>query len=297
MPIVKTLFLFAAVSLLPACDNVDAPPVDTTARPELMVDTAWLAAHLDDPGIRIVDPRPRGYEEGHIPGAVWFDPATARDSTNPPTFLPPPDVFARAMGDLGISNDTHIIFYDDAGGVRATRTWVVLNHYGHSKVSFVDGGWLKWTAEGRRVTTDLPTVEPATFTPSVSDSWIVTAEDILAVIDDPHTTIVDTRTQGEFDGLDRRGITRGGHIPSAILSDWADSTEGEFTTFRPAAELRELFLSRGIGPTDSIVLYCNVGARAAHELFVLHLLGYDTLRLYLGSWRDWGERDELPLAK
>ena len=90
--------------------------------------------------------------------------------------------------------------------------------------------------------------------------------------------------------------------PPARATAWAperlaDSTEGEVRTFRPAAELRELFLSRGIAPTDSIVLYCNVGARAAHELFVLHLLGYDTLRLYLGSWRDWGERDDLPLAR
>ncbi len=266
------------------------------ARPELLVETTWLADHLDDQSIQIVDVRRDGYEDGHIPGAVWLDIAVTRDATKAPSFLPSPEAFARAMGELGISNETRVVFYDDRGGVYGARPWAVLNHYGHSNVSIVNGGWPKWVSERRASTMEVPNTQVVTFTPTPTRAWIATAEDVRRAIDDPLARILDTRTEAEIDGSDLRGIMRGGYVPSATAIHWEDTLEGEHQMFKSSAALYELFLGRGIKPTDSIVTYCEGGGRSAHELFVLSLLGYDDLRLYLGSWQDWGNRDDLPLA-
>lgn len=266
------------------------------ARPESLVDTAWLAAHLQDPDVRIVDARRSGYEQGHVPGAVWLDIGVTRDASNPPTFLPSADAFARVMGELGISNRTHVVFYDDRGGVYGARPWAVLRRFGHEHVSIVNGGWQKWVAERRAVTAEVPIVPAATFVPGDAPGWIATADDVLAAIDAPATRILDVRTAAEIDGTDLRGIARGGYIPTAAGIDWESTLEGEFMTIRPAADLYALFRGHGIAPTDTLITYCEGGGRSAHELFVLHLLGYDALRLYLGSWQDWGNRPDLPLA-
>ncbi len=266
------------------------------ARPEMLVETTWLADHLDDQSIRIVDVRRDGYDDGHIPGAVWLDIAVTRDATNAPSFLPSPEAFARIMGELGISNETRVVFYDDRGGVYGARPWAVLNHFGHSNVSIVNGGWPKWVSERRPSTIEVPNAQVVTFTPTPARAWIATAEDVRRAIDDPLARILDTRTEAEIDGSDLRGIMRGGYVPSATAIHWEDTLEGEHQMFKSSAALYELFLGRGIKPTDSIVTYCEGGGRSAHELFVLSLLGYDDLRLYLGSWQDWGNRDDLPLA-
>ncbi len=241
------------------------------AHPEALVDTAWLNAHLDDADVRVLDTRRNGYDEGHIPGALRFDQEITRDATNPPTFLPSAESLARSIGDLGISSTTRVVFYDDVGGVLGTRAWVVLRHYGHSRVSILNGGWLTWMAEGRDVSIETPEVTPATFRPAVSRSWIATAEDVLSAIDDPETNIIDTRTAGEMDGSDLRGVARGGHIPSAIGIHWEDTLETQQRSFKPAEELRELFQGRGVDVDDPAILYRAVGARASHELFVMHL--------------------------
>ncbi len=270
--------------------------VDGLSDPDLVVDTAWLAAHLDDPGVRVVDVRRQGYDEAHVPGAVWYDLGGTRDADNPPTFLPDPAQFSEAMGALGISNDTHVVFYDDRGGVYGSRPWAVLNYFGHSRISIVNGGWLKWLAERRATTTDMPVVARATFRIGASTNWIASADDVLRGIDDQNVRIVDVRTDAEIDGSDLRGIARGGYVPSAVALYWEETLEGEFQTFKPIAELRELFADVGIGSARSIIAYCEGGGRSAHELFVLHWLGYEGLRLYLGSWQDWGNRRDLPLA-
>src|SRR5918993_4111936 len=133
------------------------------ARPELLVDTSWLASHLNDPAVRIVDLRPRGYGDAHIPGAVWLDNNAIRIANRPPTFLPTPEEFQELMARLGISNTTRVIAYDERGGIYATRLWWIMNHYGHANVAVLDGGWVKWTAEQRATTTSSPAVAPAKF--------------------------------------------------------------------------------------------------------------------------------------
>ena len=126
------------------------------ARSEMLVETDWLAAHLQDPNVRIVDLRIRGYAEGHIPGASLLDNGATRDPKNPPTFLPKQEDFQQAMGKIGISNSSRVVVYDDRGGIYAVRLWWMLNHYGHANVALLNGGWVKWTKENRAVSTDVP---------------------------------------------------------------------------------------------------------------------------------------------
>lgn len=280
------------------------------AHPDLLVDTDWLAVHLNDPGIRIVDMR-RGdeiYAAGHIPNAVYLDPVAIRDAKNAPTFLPRQESFEAMMGKLGISNRTRVIVYDERGGIYAARLWWILNYFGHSNVALLNGGWIKWAKEGRPSKTEAPSrpdmpvrvvsrVElETTFTARPNPRWLATASDVVAAIDKPGVKIVDARTQAEIDGKDLRGIRRGGFVPSSTPVYWEDLLDPEVKTFRPAADLEQIFKARGILPSDEVIAYCQVGMRASVDLFALHLVGYDKLRNYLGSWEEWGNRDDLPIG-
>lgn len=267
------------------------------ARPELLVDTEWLAAHLDDPGIRIVDLRPRGFDEGHVPGAVWLANSAIRIADRPPTFLPTAAEFEELMGRLGISNGTRVIAYDERGGIYASRLWWILNYFGHTNVALLDGGWTKWTLENRPVDNTQTQPAPATFRVSAGTVKVATADDVMAAISDPAVTLVDARTQAEIEGRDLRNIKRGGFIESSVPVYWEDTLDPETKVFRPAAEIRKLYADRGIRPDDDVIAYCQVGMRAAHNLFTLALIGHDLtkLRNYYGSWEEWGNRPDTPI--
>ena len=141
----------------------------TYANPELVVTTDWVAAHLEDPNVRIVDTRTVGYEENHIPGAVWLDINASRDKNNPPTFLPKLDTFVATLEELGISSNTHVVFYDDRGGIYGTRPWVLLRLIGHENASIVNGGWPKWIDESRPTSSETPSVSSRSgFQPRLS---------------------------------------------------------------------------------------------------------------------------------
>lgn len=270
------------------------------ARPEILVETEWLAEHLHDPGIRIVDLRRGGledYAQGHVPGAVNLLNGAIRDPENPPTFLPSQQAFEKTMGGLGIGNDTRVVVYDERGGIYASRLWWILNYFGHERVALLNGGWVKWSAEGRPAATgEAPAVPAATFTARPHPRWLATADDVLAAIGKPGTKIVDARTTEEIEGRELRGIRRGGFIPSSIPVYWEDTFEPRLKTILPAEELRKLFSDRGILPEHKVIAYCQVGMRASHDLFALYLLGYDNLQNYYGSWEEWGNREELPIA-
>jgi len=265
------------------------------ARPDLLVSADWLEEHGADPAVRIIDLRPRGYAEGHIPGALHLANADIRDPQAPPTFLPDVDAFERLMERLGITNDTRVIAYDERGGIYAARLWWILNYFGHANVALLDGGWTYWTATGRPVSTDAPRIAATAFTARPNPAWIATADDVLAAIDAPGVKIVDGRTVDEIEGRDLRGIRRGGAIPASIPVYWEETFDPDTHLFKPGADLRELFESRGITPGDEVIAYCQVGMRASHDLFALHLVGYDRLRNYYGAWEEWGNRDDLPL--
>jgi thiosulfate/3-mercaptopyruvate sulfurtransferase len=267
------------------------------ARPELLVDTGWLAANLTAPNVRIVDMRPRGYAEGHIPGAVWLDNNDIRNPKAPPTFLPTPAEFTALMGRLGISNRTRVIAYDERGGIYATRLWWILNHYGHANVAVLDGGWVKWAADKRATSTAVPTVAPATFTIGKGTVGVATADDVKAAINNQRVKLIDARTPAEIDGKDLRGIKRGGYIESSIPVYWEDTLNAADKTFKSPAEIEALWRGKGVQKNDNVTVYCQIGMRASHDLFTLALLGHDLTKLknYYGSWEEWGNREDTPI--
>jgi thiosulfate/3-mercaptopyruvate sulfurtransferase len=267
------------------------------ARPELLVDTAWLAQHLTDPGIRIVDIRARGYGDGHIPEAVFVDSNWIRTPKAPPTFLPTPQEFEALMSRLGISNNTRVIAYDERGGIYAARLWWILNYYGHSNVALLDGGWVKWAAEKRATSSAAPTPAAAGFKVRPGTVKVATADQVKAAINSPAVKIIDARTQGEIDGKDLRNIKRGGFIESSIAVYWEDTLDPVTKAFRPAADIAKLYRDKGITAADDVTVYCQVGMRASHDIFTLALIGHDLTKLanYYGAWEEWGNRDDTPI--
>ncbi len=270
------------------------------AHPEQLVEPEWVAAHAFDNGVRVVDMRQNGYTDGHAPGAVYVPPVSIREAGNPPTFLPTPEAFADMMLRLGIYDSTRVVVYDERGGIYAARLWWILNYFGHTNVALMNGGWTRWMAERRPVTTEVRSFwyrpAPAAFTPKPSPRWIATAADVVAAIDKPGVKIVDARTTAEIEGKDLRNIRRGGFVPSSIPVYWEDLLDPQQKTFKPADELKRIYEARGIQPAHEVIAYCQVGMRASVDLFALHLIGYDKLRNYYGAWEEWGNRDDLPIA-
>jgi thiosulfate/3-mercaptopyruvate sulfurtransferase len=272
----------------------------TYAHPEQLVDTDWVAAHAArDGAVRIVDMRQSGYTEGHVPGAVPLSPVAIRDAKAPPTFLPTPAAFEALMASLGIGDDTRVVVYDERGGLYAARLWWILNYFGHSNVALMNGGWVKWTAERRPTATAAAELsdQRARFKARPQPKWVATAADVAGAIGSADVKIVDARTTAEIEGKDLRNIRRGGFVPSSIPVYWEDLLDTEQRTFKPADELKKVYEARGIVPSQEVIAYCQVGMRASVDLFALHLIGYDKLRNYYGAWEEWGNRDDLPIAR
>lgn len=267
------------------------------ARPELLVDTAWLAQHLADTNVRIVDIRARGYADGHIPEAVFVDSNWIRNPKAAPTFLPTPQEFEALMSKLGISNDTRVIAYDERGGIYAARLWWILNYYGHSNVALLDGGWVKWMAEQRATNTVVPAPAAATFTVKPGTVKVATADQVKAAINNPAVKLIDARTPGEIEGKDLRNIKRGGFIESSVPVYWEDTLDATTKAFKTAADIAKLYSDKGITAKDDVTVYCQVGMRASHDLFTLALIGHDLTKLanYYGAWEEWGNRDDTPI--
>jgi thiosulfate/3-mercaptopyruvate sulfurtransferase len=228
---------------------------------------------------------------------VWLDNNAIRIATRPPTFLPTAEEFAEIMARLGISAGTRVIAYDERGGIYAARLWWILNYYGHSNVALLDGGWTKWTLDGRPAETSAPAFPRGAFTAKAGTVKVATAKDVLAAINKTGTKLLDARTPAEIDGKDLRNIKRGGFIESSIPVYWEDTLDATSKVFKSAAEIQKLYRDRGVQPADEIITYCQIGMRAAHDLFTLALIGHDLskLRNYYGSWEEWGNRDDTPI--
>lgn len=271
---------------------------------ELLVDTDWLAARAGDLALVIVDcDTPEAYQRAHVPGAVSLNhpmlPEPKRYLKDPdnPTFILPPDKFAQVMASLGIGESTLVITYDGSRSLYAARMWWCLNYYGHTGVKVLDGGWRKWLAEGRPIS-DVEQKPQASsgFTAKANPAVIAGAEAIMARIGRPDVALLDVRSDGEWTGENTRGNQRSGHMPGAVHLEWTNYVD-ERGSFKPPEELRRMLEEQGITPDREVIPYCQGGIRAAHALFTLNLLGYERVRNYDGSFRDWGNRYDTPIVK
>src|SRR5918997_792319 len=273
---------------------------------DVMVSTDWVADHLEDDSIRIVevDENPALYAEAHIPGAVGFDWKNDLQDQVKRDFLGPEE-FGQLFGARGISNDHTIVLYGDRNNWFAAYTYWYLKYYGHDNVKLMNGPREKWISEGKPTSTDVPSYEATTFSAQAGDDAIRAKRDeVLDVVQGNGKKLVDVRSPQEFSGeliamagYEQEGAQRGGHIPGAASIPWAQAVR-EDGTFKSREELEELYGGKGVLSGDPIIAYCRIGERSAHTWFVLHeLLGRDDVKNYDGSWTEWGNLVNVPIAK
>ncbi len=276
------------------------------AHPEYLVDTAWVASHLGDPGIRLVESDEDAllYDTGHIPGAVKVDWFTTLQHPLRRDFLTKED-FEQLCSQLGIDNDTTVVFYGDKSNWFATYALWLFQYYGHEKVKIMDGGRTKWTLENRPLTREVPSYPRTNYKAKGPNLRIRAFRDQVFQHIDEKKPLVDVRSPKEYTGellhmpnYPQEGATRGGHIPGAVNIPWSQSVNEADSTFKPVEELRQLYQSQGITPNQEIIAYCRIGERSSHTWFVLtHLLGYPNVKNYDGSWTEWGNLVNAPIEK
>jgi thiosulfate/3-mercaptopyruvate sulfurtransferase len=284
--------------------NDTNPKLAAYAHPERLVTTEWLAEQLGQPGLAVVesDEDVLLYDTGHIPGAVkvdWHtelnDPVT-RDYVNG-------ERFAELLGERGIGRDTTVVIYGDRNNWWAAYALWVFSLFGHQDVRLLDGGRAKWVAEGRELTKDQPTPATVDYPVIERDDSVIRAfkDDVLAHLGQP---MVDVRSPGEYSGellhmpdYPQEGAVRGGHIPGAASVPWARAA-AEDATFKSREDLEAIYQQeQGLSPSDDVIAYCRIGERSSHTWFVLtHLLGFDRVRNYDGSWTEWGNSVRVPIA-
>lgn len=298
--------------------------------PKPIVSTVWLEGHLRDAAVRVIDirghvapasdPPPHyfshrsAYTRSHIPGAVFIDWVTDITIDGPAQMqIAPPEKFAALMGKLGINDRTFVVAYDDADGMFAARLWWTLQYYGHDQVAVLDGGWQKWLAEDRPITSESPRIPVTTFTPRINPALRWTADDVQQALETGANNVhlIDVRTPAEYSGQASRA-KRMGHIPGAINLPRSIlvSSDG---ALKPSGVLQDLFAAHDItlngaagsadtaeqaDQTDSekpVILYCNSGISASYGLLALRQAGYEVGAVYDGSWKDWGNDDTRPV--
>ena len=278
------------------------------AHPEALVDTEWLAAHLADPHVRVLDssykqpgitPTARAdYDAGHIPGAVFFDiDDVAQPGTSLPHMIPSPELFARKMEQLGIGDDDRVIVYDSAGLSSAGRAWWMLRLFGHHNVALLDGGLPKWKAEGRPLETAVPNPPRRRFSARFDPALVRDKQALLGNLSARREQVLDARAAGRFEGNveeTRPGLRRG-HIPGSRNLPYDRVTDPQTRRLRDAKELSELFRDAGVALDRPIVTSCGSGVTACALAFALHLIGHPGAAVYDGSWSEWGLPGDTPV--
>ncbi|MGH9361999.1 MAG: sulfurtransferase [Thermoanaerobaculia bacterium] len=278
------------------------------AHPDALVSTEWVAEHLDDPRVRIVESNedPLLYSSGHIPGAVEVD--WTRDLNDPVRrdYLGR-EGFEALMRRIGAGRDTTVVFYGDRNNWWATYAFWVFQLFGHDQAKIMDGGRIKWDKEGRPLTREVPTYPPADYrAPERDDKTIRAFRDQVREHVEGTRPLIDVRSPQEYSGerlhmpeYPNEGALRGGHIPGAANIPWARAVNPDDGSFKTADELRAIYEGEArLKSGDDVVVYCRIGERSSHTWFVLtHLLGYPEVRNYDGSWTEWGSMIGAPIER
>jgi thiosulfate/3-mercaptopyruvate sulfurtransferase len=281
------------------------------ANPEALVSTQWLADHLNDADLCVVDAtyyfvgQKKGiddYTNRHIPGAVFWDLAAIADMNSTlGVMLPPPDQFAAAMTGFGISNATRVVVYDATALIGAARVWWHLRAMGHDQVSVLDGGLTKWLSEGRPTESGPPTRKAAAgrFTPKPRPELVRDFDAMLKNLTSRNDLVVDARAAGRFKGLEpeTRPGSRPGHIPASVNVAYGQILQGEHKTFAPGDEIAAKFKASGADPDGKIAVSCGSGISAPVLALGLYLLGNKNVAVYDGSWNEWGTRADAPIER
>ena len=274
-----------------------------------LVSTEWLAAHLNDANVKLLDatfklpgvlPLPKDdYLAGHIPRAVYFDVDAVSDHANPlPHMFPSAEQFGRDVGALGIANSDTVVVYDAGGWVAAPRVWWMFLSYGHRDVRILNGGLKKWRAEGRTVEAGEVRAKPATFKASYDPRRVRSIEAMIANVASRAEQVIDARAADRFEGRapePRPGI-RAGHIPGALNVPYNNLFDAATGTMKPLDELKKAFAGAGVDTTKPIVTSCGSGVSAGVLTLALYRLGIEDTALYDGSWSEWGKADGPAIA-
>jgi thiosulfate/3-mercaptopyruvate sulfurtransferase len=264
-------------------------------RETLLTTASELQRKLGAENLCIIDVRPaEDYANGHIPGATHFDlfGLSLIDTSDAPlkAFM---FMIHHVLELRGVSESKEVVFYEDNSGMRAARGLWFLEYYGHPNVKMLDGGFRAWKAAGAPVTSDATPPKTAPFKIAERRDVLATTDDVLRSLGQKQIAILDTRSEGEYRGTHVRAA-RGGAIPGAIHIEWTDNIAPD-GKFKSNADLKTMYEKAGITPEKEVVSYCQGGYRAAHSYVALRLLGFPKVRNYIGSWKEWGDRADLPI--
>lgn len=264
-------------------------------RETLLTSVPELRNRLGAADLCIIDVRPaEDYARGHIPGATHFDlfGLSLIDTSDAPlhAFM---FMIHHVLELRGVSENKEVVFYEDNSGMRAARGVWFLEYFGHPCAKMLDGGFQAWRAAGAPITTDATPPKAATFRTSERRDVLATADDVLQALKQSGAAILDTRSSGEYLGTHVRAA-RGGAIPGAVHIEWTENLAAD-GRFKSNAELKAMYEKAGITPDREVFSYCQGGYRAAHSYVALRLLGFPKVRNYIGSWKEWGDRTDLPI--
>jgi thiosulfate/3-mercaptopyruvate sulfurtransferase len=291
----------------------------TFQNPQYLVETDWLQTHLDDTNLRILDctvylpnyfddsaaekveivSGRENWEQGHIPGSAFAD--LVQDLHNPHNTqfmfpMPPAEQFEAAMSRYGVGEGTHVVLYDDMVNIWAARVWWMLRAFGFDHVAVLNGGWKKWTSEGRPISTAPPTYPPTQFVARPRPELIATKDEVLTAIDHQATCLINALDPDEHAGRGPVRYGRPGHIPSSVNVSFLNVLDPETNTYRSAEQLREQFNQVGALHKDRVITYCGGAIAACSDAFVLTLLGVNNVAVYDGSMTEWAADTTLPLV-
>lgn len=271
-----------------------------------LVSLKWLLEHLEDEQVKIVDCRfllgtphagGEAYQQGHLPGAVYFDlekdmsgTKQAHGGRHP---MPDWDVFVDKLGKAGISEKMKVVAYDDQGGAMASRFWWLLQFLGHEQAYVLDGGYSHWISNGYPTTMEVPDPAAAVFHPNYQHEMLIGIEEVKERKEQEGVILMDSREEKRYRGIEEHIDPVAGHIPGAVNYFWKDVLK-EDGTWKRAEQLKDRFT--GVDPAKEVIVYCGSGVTACPNILALREAGYDNVKLYAGSWSDWCSYQENPVA-